>query len=398
MPSNIMTTPARYPHFEEYMRYLAKDMGAARNTLNAYSFHIRAFFDWLLTSHKFNDVKHLTKTHISQYRDYLNTLRYRRKSIELKLRAVKSFLQFCVDFKHLIDSPFPQYINLRGKPAMPHLVPTPQEIFRIRLRDKVMLSGATLFELCLSTGMREGEVMQTYASDLNFEDRPFDMETKRPSQYFVGSILLKQTTHATKNSMPRKVYFSYMASILLKRHLHQNGIRREERVPIYPWSDSYLQDMIRMLGQGIIERNSSDLSTGNSTENSSQDAGQQRERGFTELDVNDLNVSEEFKKLIARRQGEEESIESYKRQASQPIRRKKRQLHPHALRHAFTNFCYYRSPLGTRQDEHNLRILMGHSGPTSTLSYLKTLPLIQDDTTWNRLWMGKPDDWMGINR
>lgn len=382
----------RYPYFEEYMKYLARDVQAARNTMKVYGGGTRFFFDWLLENHRFNDVKRITGNHIKSYRDYLTVARYRTQAIEARMRAIKSFFKFCVDFQYLEDTPFPQYLNLRGKQAMPHLVPTPQEIFRIRLRSNVRLAAAAFFELCLSTGMREAEVMQTYATDLKYGDKPFDMELKRLSPFYAGSITLLQTTHATKNKMPRKVYFSHLAGILLKRHMIQEGIV-DQKAPLFPWSDSYLQDMVRALGKGIVERTTADLlSSGNSG------GDKQRERGFMDVDLTELNLSDDFKKAIERRQEEENSIESYKRGTSQPLRQKKRQLHPHALRHAFTNFCYYRTPLGTRQDEHNLRLFMGHQGSSSVLSYLKTLPLIQDDLTWNRLQMGKPQDWQGITR
>lgn len=381
----------KYPYLEKYLKHLQQNMQAARGTIREYERSVRAYFDWLIINHKFNDPIHLRRIHLTSFRDYLVNARYRTKTIERELAAIRSYLRFLVDMQVIPDTPFPAYMSGKGRPQMPQVVPTPMELFRCRQKIDMDVRSAAFCELLLSTGMRMDEVIQSRCRDLNYGDRPFDQELKKPSPYFVGSINIAQHTHTTKNRLPRKVYFSYLAGDLMRKYMARERLNPNGNDPLFSWSDSWLEGLINAVGRGVIERKLEDqVSSGNSAE-------VQRQRGFVDLDLEEMESgTPRFRRALAKRQEEERSLESYKRQASQPVRLKKRKLHPHALRHAFTNIMYYRNYFGDRRDEQRLRVLMGQKSLNALHVYLTKLELVTDDETWERLWIGHPSDWMDL--
>jgi integrase len=70
-----------------------------------------------------------------------------------------------------------------------------------------------------------------------------------------------------------------------------------------------------------------------------------------------------------------------------------RRLHPHALRHAFAAFMFYRTYHGDRGSLQRIAYYMGHAAPTTSMIYLSKLNLIDSERTWERLWLGRGSDW-----
>jgi site-specific recombinase XerD len=379
----------RYPHLPEFLAHFQKNDGAARRSIESYERWIKQFLDWMLKNYGFSDVKRISKEHFRGYRDYLQNSNFKIKTITSFMQSLKTFFRYLAEMGVLTDSPYPAYLTIKGEGPREHFVPTPTEIFRMRRKRNVRFEHAWILEVLLSSGMRIDELVQTRACDINLNDRPFDQELKQYSPYFTGSINLGLTTHTTKRSNPRKVYLSYMAVELTKKFFVRHNIDPGSTVSIFPWDWRNSQQWLYMLGDGIVERY---LSTGNNPNEAN------RERNFTDLDVDELAVSDDFKKLIKRRQDDENNIEAYKRAASQPAPQKKRMLHPHSLRYAFTSYMYYRNPFGERRDEQRLRILLGHRSINVLFVYLRDLNLVSDDPTWQQLYLGKPEDWSGINR
>lgn len=385
----------RYPHLPEFLHHFGQRMQAAKNTLDAYEDDIKHFFSWLLTSYGYTDVTRLTRDHFYKFRDFLEEQHYALGTMQRRFAALSQYIGFLVQNEIIAQDkdPWPTRLNLRGEKPLPHLVPTPHEIFRIRMRPNVRLEHAWFLELALSTGMRTDEIRQLRACDFNFEDRPFDKELCRPSPYFTGSIQISPARMTIKNNSPRRVYFGYLAGLLTKEFLSKRGLSQKDADPIFPWVRQNAQDWMKKLGEGVVDRyNPSALGTGLMVNE------KPRDRYFSDVDTDKMNIDPKFKRLIERRQKEGEGIEPYKLQATKPMKTRRRHLHPHSLRHAFTPFMYYRNPLGERNADSTLRLLLGHRSYTTTFTYLRDLPLVDNDATWKQLWLGKPHDWGGINR
>ena len=388
----VMTMTERYPFLGDFLKHYQENLSSARRTIEAYEGVLKQFFDWMLTNYGFSDPTKITKHHIFKYRDYCYEKGYRTSSISQRFTAVRQYFTFLEQTERIKENNFPERLSIRGIPSMPAILPTPEQIFRIRLRDDVKIEQAFFFELGLSSGMRSEEMAQLRACDFNFDDRPYDKELKQRSPYFVGSIQLKLTHFNIKQKHPRTVYFSSIAAHLWKQYIAKFRIDPTSTMPIYPWSRTNIQHWIRQLGIGIVEKGF--------TIGEGLDEGEvQRERGFIDISPDQLiEMPKDFRKLVERRQDKERNIEDYKRKSSQPLKGRKRVLHPHSLRHAFTNFAYYRNPLGERLASDSLRLLLGHTAYSTTFTYLRDLNIINEDRTWIRLWIGKPDDWSGINR
>jgi site-specific recombinase XerD len=387
----------RYPYVTEFLQHIHKRNQAAKNTIESYEDDLKRFFEWLLTNYGYNDPTKLTKAHILKFRDYMEESGYAPNTIGRQFAALSQYIGYLCNQNIFTDDtdPWPKRLNLRSTSSpLPHVVPTPAEIFRIRMRPRVRLEHAWFFELGLSSGMRSDEMAQLVPADFNFNDRPYDKELCRPSPYFTGSIQLAPTKMTIKRRRPRKVYFSYLAGMLTKEFLAKHGLDASDRTTcIMPWHRTNCQQWIRHLGEGIIDQYNPDAAgTGLA-------AGEvQRDRYYSKLNVDELNVDPAFKRLISRRQKVGEGLEDYKREAAKQLKVRQRHLHPHSMRHAFTSIMYYRNPLGERQADSSLRILLGHQQYNTTFIYLRDLPLVQNDTTWKQLWLGKPHDWSGINR
>jgi site-specific recombinase XerD len=385
----------RYPYLTEFLKHFGQRMQAAKNTLEAYEDDIKQFYNWLLSSYGYNDVTRLTRDHFYKFRDYLEQQRYATATMQRRFSSLSQFIGYLVQTEVIKEEkdPYPPRINIRGEKPLPHLVPTPGEIFRIRMRPSVRMEHAWFFELGLSTGMRTDEIIQLHASYFNFDDRPWDKELGRPSPYFAGSIQLSPRRMTIKTKHPRKVYFSHLSGILTKEFLKRRGLRLTDDLQIFPWVRQNAQDWMRKLGEGIIDRPNP-----NAVGDGLMVGEIQADRYFSGVDADELEVDDKFKRLIKRRQEDGAGLEDYKRQAAKPMKTRRRHLHPHSLRHAFTPFMYYRNPFGERSADSTLRLLLGHRSYDTTFTYLRDLPLVDNDATWKHLWLGNPHDWGGINR
>ncbi len=386
-----MADIVRYPYVEDFIKFLHERMQAARITIEIYSTEVKAYYDWFITNHGHNDLQKILTADIINYRNYLEQQQYSHSTMVIRFSALSTFFSYLIQSEILAEDkdPWPKRLHLKGEKSRPHFLPSPNQIFQIRLKQRVRLEWAWYFELALSTGMRADEIAQLRAADFNYNKRPYDSELGYLSPYFVGSINLAVDRIKTKNKQPRVVYFSQLAAKLTRELLAKNNIAPDDGLtPLIPWTRSSPQDWLMKLGKGIV----------NKEEPGQPEEGEMRDRYFMDLDADMLNTSEQFKKIVKRRQEENAGIEQYKLQASQPKKHRKKILHPHCLRHSFTCFMYYRTMMGERQASDSVRILLGHVGYNTLTTYLTRITLIDNDLTWKRLWIGKPQDWNGINR
>lgn len=386
----------RYPYMEEFLRFGQKRLGFARNTIECYEVAIKNFYDWLRTNRGYVHPSQIVRQDIFGYRDYMENTGYAVATISARLAPVKTMLVWLIQSEVLKEEndPWPTRLHLTGQEKPPTVVPTTDEIFQMRLKPNVRLEYAWAFELVLSSGMRSNEIRQLRAGDIDLTKRPIDKELGRPSPYFAGTINMQSGRFRTKNCSPRIVYISELCASLTRELFAKHNIGPSDvHVPLVPYARQSVQSWFNFLGDGIINKGHNKAGSGMAT------GEQQRDAFFLDVDLNSLSISEDLAKVIKRRQDEAGDIEDYKRDGAQPARVRCRTfLGPHSIRHSWTNFTYYRNPFGERQASESLRLLLGHTGLTTLHVYLSKLNLLDNDGTWKRLWLGKPNDWSGINR
>lgn len=377
------------PYQLDFLEFLRVKLHRSHSTLVAYQEGLEVWGKWAVRSLGLDDPTKITADHIKKFRDYMQSAGYAYKTVELRFNALSMYFKFLVDMEILKASPIPDRIAKYGRAMGLPQPPTPMEIFRMRQKPGVKLETAMAFETILSMGCRVEDFLQSRVFEFNFQDRPFDKELQRPSPYFAGSLILHPATHRVKNNTPRKVYFSELAGRLIKAYCAREGYPLDANLTLLPYSEQLLYFYFDKLREGVISRHPSGiLSSGKSTETVS------RLPGYSDIDLSKTPMSPRIRKLMENRKRGEEAIPDHLRSHKEVANQHRRTLKPHILRHAFTNFCYYRNPMGERNDDHHLRMLLGHNDSTSTTIYLRGLDMIPDDTTWKRLWVGVPEDWM----
>lgn len=398
MSENSIPPPksSKFPYVEEFLRFGQKRLGFSHNTIEAYEMSLKNFYDWLLKNRGHVQIAKVVKKDIFDYRDFLENSGYSVATVKAKLSPLRTFIVWMLQSEIIPEEsdPWPIRLHVAGQSSPPTVVPTPEEIFQIRLKPRIKIEWAWLFELILSTGMRISEALQLRAGDFNFDKRPFDKELNRPSPYFAGHVNMQSNRFRTKNCTPRIVYFSQLCAHLTQEMFAKYNIHHDDmNTPILPWSRQGLQRWINDCASGVIDKAYNSAGTGLAI------GEKQRDRYFLDVDLDQLNIDERLKKLIKSRQDEVSNIEDYKVNAAQPMRvRCRTYMGPHALRHSWTNFNYYRNPFGERNASDSLRLLLGHNGLSTLHVYLTKLNMLDNDGTWKRLWLGKPNDWSGINR
>lgn len=383
----------KFPYLIEFLKFYQQDRGAPKSTLDAYEAGVKKFLQFMLDNYGYNDPRRCEKTHFYKFKEFLVTASYASNSIILWINAVKIYMAYLNEMNLIDGSKFPPISVAGGAASIPHYVPTVAEVFRIRMRRKIRhglaLRKATCFELLMSTGMRSDEMRALRACDFKFGDKPIDCDTAAPSIYFTGSIHLQPRLHRGKTKGSRKLYFSALTERLLRRYFDFYKMGLNSNVPFHPWARQNIGDWMRELGEGVVSPFNSDEEA---------EAGKVINRDFSYRDINteELEIDPRMRELIKSRQDAANALPEFKQAAMTPERTKRRNLHPHSLRHFWMCATHYRNAFGERRSEDRLRIMAGHAYSATTFGYLRDLDLIKMDDVWKRLWLGKITDWAGI--
>lgn len=374
----------RHPDAAKFLQYCLDNAADSPSTIRTYQQALTKWIDWCDGS-SITDIRDADKQDFTMYRDYLIGNGFKLKSVQLFMTVVKRFYSW-MEFEDMIEfSKYPKMLTIKGDNAKPTLVPTPDQIFKVRRKCRgITLREAMAFEVLLSTGMRVSEFLQIRACDVDFGDHPHDKEFDAPSPFFCGSISIDRDIHVTKGDNTRKVYLSNIAAKLLKANMDKEGIKEGGMVPIFMWSKPSLEKWLQKMGRGVFGKVSDDTP--------------ERTVGLRDLTEKDLEgLDPKLKRKVMRRQKTEANMPQHEQKGRKRNGKKSRKLHAHALRHSFTCIMFYRNYFGERQSEDRLRVLLGHSKFTTTFLYLKKIDMLHDDDTWRRLVFGRSYDWPGVH-
>lgn len=365
--------------------------GITPSTEKSYRDALNVFRGWLKTNSL--TIFTVEKKGMIKFRDFLEE-NFKGATPKHRIGIVKRFFKWMELEGKIEFSPVPELLTSGGSRGKPHLVPIPNEIFRIRSQaGPVRVDRAMAFEMLLSTGMRADEFKQIRVCDIEFDKRPTDLELHRKSPFFVGSIYLDEDKVDIKNNLSRRVWINRIAMRLLITWMRKNGIKPSHDVPLFVLSDSAFSKWFRETGAVVygdpIKEAADAVKEGKKVTIEKFD---ERFRDLSDINLNSmLDVSEKIRKKIEKKQ-QKEAAKSISKEKKKE-KRKNIVLHPHALRHSFTCINYYRNPYGEKRQSDRLRTLLGHTAFRTTFTYLKDLDLVEDDKTWVRLQIGRQEDW-----
>ena len=384
-------TPSNTDLIKEFLDFTWERGSRSNNTERTYRNALKKIANFLLRRDR--NFTSMTKDDILEWRNELERIGYRSNTMALRFNVLKRFCRWMHYIGHLNSNPYPQFISWENDEQKPKLVPKPSDIFKIRMLNRnALLGSAAMLEMILSSGLRDGEVRQVRACDIDFEYRPIDSLTGKQSLYCGGKITLMKSGMVLK-SKSKTTYISKIAAELLLRVMEKHGIKLGSRVPLFPMSENGCRTRMYKIGSVVYKgRINKQL-----IKAKEQDI---RSAGFTDIDVDSLDVSEAIKRQIAKRQAKENNLpEKQKkyREGKFPVETKFQWLHPHSLRHSFTCIMYHRNYHGERANMERLRQMLGHASITTTTIYLTELELIQSDAVWKRLMLGKRGDWIAAS-
>ena len=384
-------TPSNTDLIKEFLDFTWERGSRSNNTERTYRNALRKITDFLLRRDR--NLTSMTKDDILEWRNELERIGYSSNTMALRFNVLKRFCRWMHYIGHLNSNPYPQFISWENDEQKPKLVPKPSDIFKIRMLNRnALLGSAAMLEMILSSGLRDGEVRQVRACDIDFEYRPIDSLTGKQSLYCGGKITLMKSGMVLK-SKSKTTYISKIAAELLLRVMEKHGIKLGSRVPLFPMSENGCRTRMYKIGSVVYKgRINKQL-----IKAKEQDI---RSAGFTDINVDSLDVSEAIKRQIAKRQAKENNLpEKQKkyREGKFPVETKFQWLHPHSLRHSFTCVMYHRNYHGERANMERLRQMLGHASITTTTIYLTELELIQSDAVWKRLMLGKRGDWIAAS-
>ena len=371
-------------HIEDFLTHLVKDLNRAASTKKGYRTRLMDFYRFIIASYSVTDLAEVKQQFIIDYKAQLEGQGWARNSVANYLKTIRKFYKWMAKDGRIDGSPYPEDVVVRPTESKPKVVPTPEEIFKIRRKREVPLSNIAAFELMLSTGMRVGELKQLRVEDITWDDRPMDLETKELSESCLGSIIADPSVSVHKGKKSRKLYMSIIAAKMTRKYIAKLGLPLDSPLPLFPYTTQAIEAWFEMLGNDVI------------TKPLEQRATTDRTPGYQDVDLDQYKgISDSFKKKIAKKQAKEDGQDHLDKHANRRVRRRTRiKLHPHAMRHTFTCAQYYRNFFGERQNTTRLMQMLGHASMTMTFSYLLRLDLVHDDKTWERLWRGKITDWM----
>lgn len=377
-------------HIADYLKYCMETRAVAEQSYIDYSDWLRQWKLYAITKLGHGNVAEATRQMIMDYKATLESEGKQRSTIMSYMGAIKRLYKWMLREGRVTVNPYPEELFLRPPdPNKPKLVLTPEQIMLIRGKREQLIHAVAEFETLLCTGCRIGELLQIRMEDIAWGDIPIDTETGAPSKYIVGSIAVNPENTVTKGKQFRKVYISAIAGRMLRRYIEAMGIPEKSPLPLFPFHEDTVSDHLEALGDGIVAPPQGVKTSG------------PRTQGYQDVAVEKFRdtMDPRFLNAVARRQQQEarkqDKLPAQANQASlRNTKSKRTKLHPHAMRHSFTCLSYYRNWFGERQNLVRLQQLLGHRDAPTTLIYLTKLDVVSTDHLWERVWIGKPIDWM----
>jgi tyrosine recombinase XerC len=157
---------------EKFLSYCSNERAYSERTVTTYSIALSQFAEYLDSEcdHK-NEITEINKEDIGLFAGYLHDKGLKRKSIKLKISAVKSFFKYCYKQKILDNNPAALVVTPKTDKRLPSFLQQSEIEKLIEMFDKndpEQSRDMALIEMLYGSGLRISEALNLNIPDINF--------------------------------------------------------------------------------------------------------------------------------------------------------------------------------------------------------------------------------------
>lgn len=382
--------------FVEFIKFKIRTGALARRTIQLYQQGLEKFLKVVEAKLVKDKICNWTIDDIMTCKEYFINKGYMRSTIKCDFTFLGSMFSWLRHEGVTTTNWKMSEVATRQSPQRERFVPNVENIFLVRRQKKAKVRNAVLFELILSTGLRNKEVRQLRLGDIRFTHNVHDIEEDIKSPYVGGTIILNRASHALKTRKSRVVYLSRIAANLMKVYIKVNGLEgADPSIPLFPFNNMLVVRSVEKVTECVHNSSTQVANQETKIENT-------RKPGFMDIDSEMLkNVPEDIaKKIILSQKNEAKDEESVQFKVEETVattsafHEKRRSVwNPHAIRHLFAMIQHYRSYFGLRGHMDSVRKLLGHTNTGTTQLYLSDKELVCTDKQWKQIMLGVRTDY-----
>ena len=154
---------------EDFLKYLKSEKNASENTIFAYKNDVLQFFEYIEENLKIKNPLDVDKDTIRNYITALMRYGFKKRSVQRKLSALKTFYKFLVRQKIIEKNPARPIYSLKLPKILPKSLP---ENFILKILDEWQpedlweLRNKAIIEVLYSTGLRASEICNLKWQDI----------------------------------------------------------------------------------------------------------------------------------------------------------------------------------------------------------------------------------------
>lgn len=155
-------------YIELFIKYLKVEKKASEYTIKSYTDDLLELYDYT------NDLLDITPTIVEQYLEYLYSRGIKRNSISRKLSSLRSFYQYLLNEKLVMNNYFKEVSNPKKTASLPKYAKNDDLEKLFQCFDKKTSLGqrnALILEILYATGIRVSELVNIKLNDINTYDR-----------------------------------------------------------------------------------------------------------------------------------------------------------------------------------------------------------------------------------
>ncbi len=186
---------------DKFIEYLRKERRYSEYTVNGYEENIDEFLKFL--GAKNLNVLEVSKDDIRKYLKYLDNLNLKNSSISRRLSSLRSFYNYLVSNKVILNNPMKLIKNPKKEKKLPNFLQYDEFmklLESIKNADALSIRNKLILELLYATGLRVSELVNIKLNDIDLNN--------------------KVIKTLGKGNKERLVYFGDYAKDLLSKYLH----------------------------------------------------------------------------------------------------------------------------------------------------------------------------------
>ena len=267
-----------------------------------------------------------------------------------------------------------------------------------------------MFEMLISTGMRNSELSTVRCNMVDLDHIPIDNSTGEKSEYCGGSIHLDNSVVDVKNSRSRTVHFSRAAARMLKKYVEANMIDMSSDDLLMPTDLNY---GLRTVGKAWFQMKFEEEMASMQSEDALlpgdiKDADDTTRQGkilgasnaakamidpFKSRSMKISKVVDEMMKFKKKSKRNEGKFFKERMRTNEWGKRSVESLNPHSLRHFWAHLSYFRTIDGHERNMVHVSFLAGHKNMSTSLQYVTEKQIIKNMDEWEEIWIGNPSHW-----